>query len=238
MICVFLPMVFIALREYSLSMSQGPYTDCNAEYVVQGHRFDIFEGVGCYPFIYNTILAFLLSDCWPIVIGLISACYCCRFQFMVCRWLSDCCIGLSLHAFYVRRAQFNQFLAANTSLTASRYFRLMALAMTEVICTVPLASFLMWLNATAYPVAPWVSWKNTHYDFSRVGQYPLVVWTQNSSFFVAVQLTRWSTVFCAFIFFAFFGFAAEARKSYRATFWHLMRLLGIRTRSKTSNPRQ
>lgn len=46
------------------------------EYIVSGHRFDIYEGIGCYPFIYNTPVAYPLSVVWPLIIGLISAVYC------------------------------------------------------------------------------------------------------------------------------------------------------------------
>ncbi|KIK78557.1 hypothetical protein PAXRUDRAFT_834510 [Paxillus rubicundulus Ve08.2h10] len=207
LICVLLPLVFIALQ-----------------YVVQGHRFDIYEDVGCYPFIYNTIVAFFLNESWPILIGLVSTVYC----------------ALSIGQFYRRRAQFNQFLASNKSLTSSRYFRLMALAMTEIICTVPLASFMIWLNTTAQPVEPWVSWENTHYDFSRVAQYPAFIWTQNHWLLLAIQLTRWLVVACAFIFFAFFGFAAEARKHYRTAFWSIAKLFGASTitTSQDAQPRQ
>lgn len=135
---------------------------------------------------------------------------------------------LSFRAFYRRRVQFNQFLSSNTALTASRYFRLMALSMTELCCTLPLASFMIWVNSAAAPVAPWVSWENTHFNFSRVGQYPSVIWTQDYLFMVAVQLTRWSVVACAFIFFAFFGFAAEARKNYSTAFGKAAKLFKFR----------
>lgn len=87
---------------------------------------------------------------------------------------------------------------------------------------------MIWLNATAKPVEPWISWEYTHYNFSRVGQYPGVVWTQDYLYVVAVQLSRWLVVVCALIFFAFFGFATEARKNYRSAFWALAILFGIR----------
>jgi hypothetical protein len=48
------------------------------EYIVQGHRFNIFEDIGCYPFTYNTAASFPLVFCWPIVIGLVSAVYGCK----------------------------------------------------------------------------------------------------------------------------------------------------------------
>lgn len=49
-----------------------------AEYVVEGHRFDIFEDIGCYPATYITPLAFLFLLCWPLAIGVVSAIYCCK----------------------------------------------------------------------------------------------------------------------------------------------------------------
>lgn len=45
------------------------------EYVVQGHRFNIFEDIGCYPFSYNTPLTFVLLDGPPTVISIVSGLY-------------------------------------------------------------------------------------------------------------------------------------------------------------------
>jgi len=122
--------------------------------------------------------------------------------------------GLTLWSFLQRQAQFSQFMSSNSSLTMSRYFRLMALAGIELLCTTPLAIFQIILNATAAPLDPWVSWQETHYNFSRVRLIPAVVWHTNRWFVMGVQLNRWSGPFCAFAFFAFFGFASEARRHY------------------------
>ena len=119
-----------------------------------------------------------------------------------------------MRSFLQRRAQFSQFISSNSSLTMSRYLRLMALAGVELLCTTPLSVFLMVLNLTAQPLDPWISWEDTHYEFSRVGLVPAVLWTMNRWLVVGIQVNRWSGPFCAFIFFAFFGFAAEARKNY------------------------
>ena len=122
--------------------------------------------------------------------------------------------GLTLWSFLQRQAQFSQFTSSNSSLTMSRYLRLMALAGVELLCTTPLSVLLMVLNLSAHPLEPWVSWSETHYNFSRVVEYPAVLWTMNRWSVVGLEVNRWSGVFCAFIFFAFFGFAAEARKNY------------------------
>lgn len=97
----------------------------------------------------------------------------------------------------------------------SRYLRLMALAGIELLSTTPLSVFLMALNLTAQPLEPWVSWGETHFNFSRVELVPAVIWSLNRWLVVGIQVNRWSGPFCAFVFFAFFGFAAEARKNYR-----------------------
>ncbi len=51
---------------------------CSA-YIVQGHRFNIFENLGCYPAIYNTLPTYFLVYMWPILIGIISSVYCSEF---------------------------------------------------------------------------------------------------------------------------------------------------------------
>ncbi|KAF8060134.1 fungal pheromone STE3G-protein-coupled receptor [Lyophyllum atratum] len=194
LICVLFPVMFVALQ-----------------YVVQGHRFNIFEDIGCFPAIYNTLLAYFLGGMWPIAIGLTSATY-----------------FLSLRSFARRRVEFGQFLASNKSLTISRYFRLMALATTEIMLTTPLAIFTIWLNATASPIGPWRSWDDTHLDYSRVEQFPALIWRNGSrSLVIGTELSRWVTPLCALVFFGFFGFAEEAKRNYRAAFWRVMQPFGF-----------
>lgn len=114
-----------------------------------------------------------------------------------------------------RRAQFNEFVTSTTSLTISRYFRLMALATVEILCTTPIAAYGIYLNATLSPIQPWKGLADAHYNYSHIGHYPSVVWRSNHYNAIAMELTRWSLVFCALVFFGFFGFADEARKNYR-----------------------
>ncbi|KAG1750489.1 pheromone receptor Rcb3 B43 [Suillus paluster] len=181
------------------------------QFIVEGHRFNIFEEIGCYPFTYNTWLAYPLSNLWPLVIGLISAVYC----------------VLTLRAFMKRRAQFSEFLSSNTSLSINRYFRLMALATLELLCTTPISAYGIYINLVDNPLEPWKGFADAHYNYSRVGQYPSVIWRLDSLTIVSTELTRWSLVFCALSFFAFFGFADEARKNYRKAFWAIAKLFGF-----------
>ncbi|KAH9911222.1 pheromone A receptor-domain-containing protein [Fomitopsis serialis] len=180
LICVLFPLICIALA-----------------YVVQGHRFDVFEVLGCYPAIYNTIPAYPLVYMWPVAIGMVSAVYC----------------VLSLRALFARQAQFREFISATSGLTSGRYFRLMALSITELLFTVPFGIYEIYSNAGGN-VQPWLGWANTHYNYSRVGQYPAILWMSEPSTAIPVQLTRWIVPICAFVFFGFFGFAEEARRRY------------------------
>ena len=199
---------------------------------MQGHRFNIFEDIGCYPAIYNTLLTYFISNIWPILIGLISATYCSQFPLPKCRLVpnTDETSVLSLLAFARRRLQFNQFVNSSaSSLTLGRYFRLMALAMADVFLTTPLAIFSICLNASSIHPNPWISWENTHYDYSHVDQFPAIIWRSKPPVAMMMEFTRWVTPVCAFVFFAFFGFADEARKNYGKFFSWLSRLLGIQS---------
>ena len=73
-----IPLVEIALGEFwELLLCLRPLTNKNTlEYIVAGHRFNIFEDIGCFPEVVNVWLAYVLVACWPIAIGLVSAVYC------------------------------------------------------------------------------------------------------------------------------------------------------------------
>ena len=199
-----------------------------SEYIVQGHRFDIFEDIGCYPALYNTLLTYFISVMWPIVIGLISAVYCgMPFSPSYLYFVSDgMLLVLTLRSFARRRVEFGRFLSSNKSLTLSRYFRLMALAMSDIIFTTSLATFMMWLNATATPIGPWRSWADTHFDFNRVEEFPALFWRSDHLTVISIEFSRWVGPLCAILFFAFFGFADEARKNYRNAFWWIAKRFG------------
>ncbi|KAF9221756.1 STE3-domain-containing protein [Gyrodon lividus] len=188
-------------------------------YVVQGHRFDILQDVGCYPSIYNTLPAYFLVFMWPTLLGCIS------FVFSL----------LTLRAFYKRRLEFSQFITSNnSSLNINRYIRLMMLAVSEMFCTIPISIYSVYIANKGVPLQPWISWANTHYNFSYVGLIPAVEWMGDPSFRTSVELTRWLFPASALLFFLLFGFATEARKNYRAAFLFVAKFFGYRPASKGS----
>lgn len=196
-----------------------PVLEMILQYTVQGHRFNIFEEIGCYPATFNTPPAYVLVFAWPMVIGCFSAYYCVRTIIELAQ----------------RRAQFMEFLAMNKNLSSSRYFRLMGLAGIEMLCTIPLGAYVLYLNATSEPVYPYISWENVHSDFSRVEQFASVQWRMSGPTVLAIELSRWLLVICAFVFFAFFGFADEARKNYRLAYVSVAKRVGLSTAGTISS---
>ncbi|KAF7320481.1 Pheromone receptor [Mycena chlorophos] len=178
--------------------------------------------IGPQTALVNMLPVYFITLMWPPLIGCISACY-----------------GvLSLRSFFRRRAAFSQFLSPNAShasgLTTARYLRLMALAAVDILITTPLGIFAIYLNATATPFGPWRSWADTHFDYSRVEQYPAFIWRADLLLATGLESTRWAAPLSAVLFFLFFGFAAEARKNYMVAirssvsfFWRCLARVGI-----------
>lgn len=96
--------------------------------------------------------------------------------------------------------------------------RLIALSSTQLLLNLPLSLYYLYVNAVVNPVSPWISWEDTHFNYSHVGQFPSVVWRADPILYVVIESSRWSVIPCAFVFFGFFGFAEEARRHYRLAY--------------------
>jgi pheromone a factor receptor len=103
----------------------------------------------------------------------------------------------------------------------------MALATTEIVCTTPLAIFVIYTNTAGRALEPWRSWDDTHWNFSRVEQIPAVIWRSDRVLSNGIELARWIVPACSFVFFAFFGFANEALRHYCIVFWAIVKPLGF-----------
>lgn len=194
-----------------ISISIGiPVIVMTLHYIVQGHRFDILEDVGCWPATYNVIPAYFLVYMWPSLLGCLSFVY----------------SGLTFAAFYKRRITFNSLTSRNNSMDASRYVRLMMLSVIEMAFTVPISIYSVYISGTSIPMQSWVSFSDTHYNFSYVGLIPAAEWTSNPIYKRSIDLTQWLFPVCAFTFFVLFGFASEARKHYRLYFLWIAKRFG------------
>jgi len=183
---------------------------------IQGHRFDIYEGYGCNPAIPGTWLFIVLSGCWPIPIGLLSAYYSIR----------------TLISFSKRRKEFSELLASNSNLTFNRYFRLMAMACIEILCTVPLGIYVL----TATPITyKYVGLADLHLGFSRVRQFPLEEWEAIPGSRRIFSLNSWLYIAMSLLFFVLFGFAEEARRHYHSAYVSVAKTLGISTATASTS---
>ena len=155
----------------------------------------------------------VVSGIPPLLIGLVTAHY----------------AALTIIAFNRRRVEFNNHLAQHSNLSSSFYLRLMGFAGCEILGTVPIASYFLYLAISA-GVEPWTGWSDVHSHFSRVGFLPRSDW-ENSRYKTSHELGQWIFVICAFIFFGFFGFAEEARTNYRAAYLTVAKHIGLSTAS-------
>jgi pheromone a factor receptor len=146
---------------------------------------------------------------------------------------------------YKNHSEFSRDLADMPNLNSSRHFRLMGLASVELLFGIPWSIYAtLYLNiavangASESPIHPYISWESVHRRFSAVGQFPAFQWKQYPTVLMSLELNRWSKVFCAFLFFAFFGFAEEARKHYRLAYNSVARKVGASTLSAPSTSKQ
>ena len=123
--------------------------------------------------------------------------------------------------------EFQKLLTVNQGLSINRYFRLMALATMEIASTVPLSIYFICLNLSTEPISPWVSWSDTKWHFSRIDFIPAWVVNSNPTLKLNFTLNLWLFPACAFLFFAFFGVAEEARRNYKMLYYRLGKPFGI-----------
>jgi pheromone a factor receptor len=96
----------------------------------------------------------------------------------------------------------------------------MALSAIEILGTIPLATYFIVSSAKA-GVIPWTSWADVHAHYSEIDQIPSFIWKYDPQMANSLEIFRWSLVACAFIFFAFFGLADEARQRYHDVYTSL-----------------
>jgi Pheromone A receptor len=117
---------------------------------------------------------------------------------------------MAICAFYKRRRNHMQLISGHNG---GQYLRLMAISATDLLGTVPLATFCIVSNAKL-GIRPWEGWASMHSHYSEVRQVAGSTWKNVPEAATPLEMFRWSLVACAFVFFALFGFAVEAREQY------------------------
>ncbi|CAD6908582.1 unnamed protein product [Tilletia controversa] len=195
--------------------------------VNQGHRFDIFESVGCYPTFYMTPVALVLILIPPVVASVVALVY----SFLALRW------------FVIRRRQFNAVLQnSHSGLNRSRYLRLMAMSSTEALWSFPVNVTVLASKFTLQhqPVFPYISWEDTHYNFSAIGQYPAAFWDSSPDlqgyWRASVSLGRYGVLVGCFFLFVFFGTSQDALKFYGAVLRKITSIFSRFQAQRTMSP--
>ena len=203
--CVRLSKSFVALR-----CSHPP--PLPLVYVVQGHRGDIIQGLGCRPPVYNTPLTFALVWIWPCIFSLIAGTY-----------------GLlSLRAFLKRRDALEEFLNLHVSdLDADRYFRLMCFSAVQLTIAFPLGLSVILNAAINLTIHPWISWEDTHSNFDRFDPIPAAYVTSDARLYPETVILLWAVPFLSYLFFLFFGLGRERRNQYKCWLYVLLKPFGI-----------
>ncbi|KAJ6457690.1 putative fungal pheromone GPCR, STE3-type [Mycena sanguinolenta] len=177
-----------------------PVLIMSLHYIVQGHRFDIVEDLGCRPAMYISVLSLLLVDLPPAVASGLALLYC----------------GLAVFYFSRRRMAFTQATNCSDSvLTRSHYIRLMA--MTTVLGTWNAITISIGLWATySAGFRPWTSWSDVHFEFSRIQPYLLAGIPDN---LLWLTYALWAAIpISSVLFFSFFSFGGDAIKEYNYLF--------------------
>ena len=138
---------------------------------------------------------------------------------------------INIYTFYKRGSQCRKAMSSTSGFSQSRYLRLMVISSVELFATIPLGTFFMVSDAKA-GIEPWKSWADTHSHYSVILQIPNKIWKNSPVVGMSYEIYRWSLVASAFIFFALFGFAVEAREQY----YRLYKLLAKHINTSLSTP--
>ena len=163
----------------TIFLPKGAWTINFSAYVNTGHRYNIFEEIGCYPATYFTIVMICTMTAPLLAIATISGIYGSKSSRFSFNSQYDSESEPHNHTVFnfvqirkvYRGIRSSPYLNANQN--ASPYLRIMALASIDITCTIPL---LTWMLVNRAPgLQPWISWEDTHWGRPS----PCVVWTSS-----------------------------------------------------------
>jgi pheromone a factor receptor len=121
-----------------------------------------------------------------------------------------------LYHFTKHKRQLAEIMPSHQGLHRGRYIRLMLLAGSQMLITVPISLFLL-ISIFKTGLTEF-SWTTLRHNYTHVPQYSTIEWQSDPLVYAIMEIAGWSLVYCAFSFFAFFGFADEARGHYRRVY--------------------
>ena len=100
-----------------------------------------------------------------------------------------------------------------SSISVSRYIRLMALSSVEVFWELAANIYVLYFNLKLNGLPAYRNWAWVHFDFNRIDRNPRFLVPDNV--FEAFLITWWIIPSACFAFFLFFGAGEEAMEDYR-----------------------
>ncbi|KAI0270612.1 pheromone A receptor-domain-containing protein [Gloeopeniophorella convolvens] len=180
------------------------------EHIAEGRVVVLFEDFGPYPHLAAATPVHLAVLAWPVVLGAASLFY---------DVINICNICKHGH-------QLKQVAPGQDGPTLAVYYRLIALSIVDILGTVPICAYLLWFNVKALPSYAQRNALALPLDgINGMAQHATAAWRADTGVHVALELSRWMFVLSSFVFFGFFGFAAEARAGYRSVYRWLVRLV-------------
>ncbi|KAG0156000.1 hypothetical protein PDIDSM_3176 [Penicillium digitatum] len=164
----------------------------------QKSRYFLFSISGCVNNFDESWVSLVFAWIWPPIICLIAAYYCCLVLMRVHKYRSD--FANIIHA-------------SSSNLSKNRFLRLFFLALSMLVCILPLQGYVVY-NDIALSL-PWhsYSWSRIHNGkWNTIEKIPI-----NGTVF----FDRWTPVASGFMIFIFFGFGRDATRMYRTVFWYL-----------------
>ncbi|KAJ5576009.1 hypothetical protein N7535_002935 [Penicillium sp. DV-2018c] len=165
----------------------------------QRSRYILFSISGCVNDFDESWVSLALAWVWPPIFCLVAGYYCFLVLIRVHKYRSD-------FASILR--------ASSSSLSKSRFLRLFFLALTMLVCILPLQAYVVYSNVELS--LPWhaYSWSRNHQKSSWYN-------IQKMESYGEVFFDRWTPVASGYLIFIFFGFGRDATRMYRTVFWVL-----------------
>ncbi|KIJ22555.1 hypothetical protein M422DRAFT_40025 [Sphaerobolus stellatus SS14] len=181
-LCIIFPLVFVALH-----------------YIVEGHRFDIYEVVGCRATYVLNWYALVLIWITPLLLALLSCTY----------------AGLILRNLIWNRVTLSACLNNSaSSIGLSRYIRLLLLSSITVVYEAAFDVYLIVYNLKINGVSPITSWHDVQLEFSRIARYSRFLLP--NAVLVPLMMTWWIPTSACLLFLFCFVLGDEAIKDYRS----------------------
>jgi pheromone a factor receptor len=183
-----------------------------AHYFVQPSRYYIYSIGGCRPSFDNSWVSFILIFVWPLILCVVATVY----------------GGLAAYRLIKYRQQFAVILEASTSsMTKSRFIRLLALSTSLMLIYLPLSIFTFRQN---------VSFRRHPYSWEHVHPAHWSSLINMGAGQIDGDFDRWIQIGTAFLVFCFFGLCQDAKCLYRS--WLLRMKIDRFTQTKSNSSGQ